>query len=121
MASSMIHIAIASELNKKLNRDKSKLFIGTISPDISKLIGQDKKITHFLTKEGSELPDLDYFLSESGKELYGIRIFTHGTAAGNRSYATAGKSESSCIRSGRCRRICRRSTGKKRHRSTGPH
>ena len=70
MASSMIHIAIASELNKKLNRDKSKLFIGTISPDISKLIGQDKKITHFLTKEGSELPDLDYFLSKYKDKLY---------------------------------------------------
>ncbi len=69
MASSMIHIAIASELNKKLNRDKSKLFIGTISPDISKHIGQDKMITHFLDNPETELPNLDRFLKKYGNNL----------------------------------------------------
>ena len=42
MASSMIHIAVAHELNKKLKIDKQKLLIGTIAPDISKLIGENK-------------------------------------------------------------------------------
>ena len=62
MASSMIHIAVASELNKKLNRDSSKLFIGTIAPDISKLVGETKMKSHFIDINGSNIPNLKRFL-----------------------------------------------------------
>lgn len=62
MASSMIHIAVANEINKKVNRDKSKLLIGTIAPDISKLIGEDKVKSHFLDDNPLEIPRLDWFL-----------------------------------------------------------
>ena len=37
MASSIIHVAVANELNKKLNVDRNQLLIGSIAPDISKL------------------------------------------------------------------------------------
>ena len=64
MASSMIHIAVAHELNKKLKIDKQKLLIGTIAPDISKLIGENKVQSHFLNDD-ENIPDLYKFLSKS--------------------------------------------------------
>lgn len=85
MASSMIHIAVASELNKKLNRDKSELLIGTIAPDISKLIGESKRITHFVNDEteSDSVPDLDLFLKKYKNKInddfvlgYYIHLFT---------------------------------------------
>lgn len=63
MASSMIHIVVANEINKKLNRDKSKLLIGTIAPDISKLIGETKVKSHFQDRDDN-IPNLDKFLEK---------------------------------------------------------
>lgn len=60
MASSMIHIAVANEINKVLKHDESRLFIGTIAPDISKHVGDDKKKSHFINSE-ENVPDLDSF------------------------------------------------------------
>ena len=57
MASSMIHIAVANEINKVLKRDSSQLLIGTIAPDISKLIGETKEKSHFLTQNEREFYD----------------------------------------------------------------
>lgn len=68
MASSMIHIAVANEVNKKLNRDKSKLFIGTIAPDISKLVGESKIKSHFQDK-GDNIPNLEKFLDKYKNDL----------------------------------------------------
>ena len=61
MASSMIHIAVANEINKKLKRKRKDLLIGTIAPDISKLIGETKKKSHFLETD-NDIPRLDWFL-----------------------------------------------------------
>jgi hypothetical protein len=36
MASSIIHIAVAHEINKKLQFEEDKLLIGSIAPDIAK-------------------------------------------------------------------------------------
>ena len=63
MASSMIHIAVANEINKVLKRDSSQLLIGTIAPDISKLIGETKEKSHFLTQNETDIPDIYKFLS----------------------------------------------------------
>ena len=68
MASSMIHIAVANEINKKLNRDKSKLLIGTIAPDISKLIGETKIKSHFQDRNDN-IPNLDKFLNKYKENL----------------------------------------------------
>ena len=74
MASSMIHIVVANELNKKMNRDSSKLLIGTIAPDISKLVGETKKYSHFLDdtdiEEEENVPNLDRFLAKYKDKLY---------------------------------------------------
>ena len=63
MASSVIHLAVANEINKELNRDKTKLLIGSISPDISKLIGEAKQKSHFLDNNDN-IPNLDKFLEK---------------------------------------------------------
>ena len=82
MASSMIHMAVASEINKKIKADESKLLIGSIAPDISKLVGQSKKKSHFIS-EIKDIPDLEKFLKKYKKHLnddfvlgYYIHLFT---------------------------------------------
>ena len=50
MASALIHIAVASEVNKKVNRDRSKLLIGSIAPDLAKIMGEEKERSHFIKK-----------------------------------------------------------------------
>ena len=66
MASVIIHAAVCNELNKKLKRDTSKILIGTIAPDIAKLLGEDKKYTHFLDRESlhPDVPVIDKFLEK---------------------------------------------------------
>ena len=83
MASSMIHIVVASEINKKINRDRSKILIGTISPDISKLIGQNKVMSHFLDNDKTDIPNLSRFLAKYAGNLnddfvlgYYIHLYT---------------------------------------------
>ena len=64
MASAIIHIAITDKLNKKLKRDKSKILIGTIAPDIAKQLGQTKKISHFQKEDHDNIPRLNLFLKK---------------------------------------------------------
>ncbi len=82
MASSMIHIAVANELNKTLNKDNKKLLIGSIAPDIAKLIGRTKKSSHF-QDTNEDLPHLDRFLKKYKNNLdddfvpgYYIHLYT---------------------------------------------
>lgn len=83
MASAVIHLAVANEINKKLNRDKSKLLIGSIAPDISKLIGEDKSISHFIKEKESNIPDIETFVKKYRNNLnddfvmgYFIHLYT---------------------------------------------
>ena len=64
MASSLIHAAVCNELNKKLKRDPKQILVGTIAPDISKLVGETKQYTHFLDNEGDNVPNLSRFLNK---------------------------------------------------------
>ena len=64
MASSVIHMVVANEINKKLNRDPRKLLIGTIAPDISKLVGGKKSVGHFSSEAVNNIPNLDSFLKK---------------------------------------------------------
>ena len=61
MASAVIHMVVANELNKKMKRDNDKILIGSIAPDIAKLIGQTKKLSHFLDDE-TDVPNFERFL-----------------------------------------------------------
>ncbi len=83
MASAVIHLAVANEINKKLNRDKSQLLIGAIAPDISKFIGEDKTKSHFLKELDSNIPDIESFLNKYKNSLtddfvmgYFIHLYT---------------------------------------------
>ncbi len=83
MASSIIHIAVASEVNKTINRDENKLFIGAISPDLAKLVGDKKEKSHFIVKQFSDIPDISLFLKKYKRYLnddfvlgYYIHLYT---------------------------------------------
>lgn len=38
MASCIIHLAVANEINKKLNKDKKQILLGSIAPDNIEII-----------------------------------------------------------------------------------
>ena len=67
MASSVIHMCIAKEINKKLKMDQNEILLGTIAPDISKHLGKTKVESHFLSN-GHDI-DIDAFLNKYGKNL----------------------------------------------------
>lgn len=82
MASSVIHMAVASEINKVLNRNYKFILIGSITPDLSKLIGHNRNISHFITDK-PDIPNLDSFLSKYKQYLnddfvlgYYIHLYT---------------------------------------------
>lgn len=83
MASSVIHMVVANEINKVLKRDNDKLLIGAIAPDLSKQIGQTKIESHFLDNDYDEIPNLDRFLDKYKDNLsddfvlgYFIHLYT---------------------------------------------
>lgn len=57
-----MHIAVANEINKTLKRDQTKLLIGTIAPDIAKLVGESKIKSHFSDSLDTDIPQLEKFL-----------------------------------------------------------
>ena len=70
MASAIIHVCIAKEVNKVLGMDEKLLFLGTIAPDLSKEIGQSKEISHFLDHSNEDdIPNIDRFLNKYEEEL----------------------------------------------------
>lgn len=82
MASSMIHIAVANEINKVLKRNNKHILIGSIAPDIAKHIGMTKKDSHFQDTD-EDLPHLDKFLNKYKDNLdddfvlgYYIHLYT---------------------------------------------
>ena len=83
MASSVIHIAVANEINKKLNRNTSQLLIGSVAPDISKIVGDTKRHSHFLDNNDTNIPNIDKFLKKYQSKLdndfvlgYFIHLYT---------------------------------------------
>ena len=76
MASAIIHIAVAKEINKDLKMNE-------IAPDISKQLGESKVKSHFLPNDKTDLPILDKFLDKYKNNLnnpfimgYYIHLFT---------------------------------------------
>lgn len=83
MASSIIHLAVASEINKRINYDKDKLLLGSIAPDIAKLIGENKVKSHFLDSPETNIPNIDDFLEKYENKMndafvmgYFIHLYT---------------------------------------------
>jgi len=70
MASAVIHLCVAHEVNKYLRMKESELLIGTIAPDISKQIGETKEISHFLDPSNEDdIPNINKFLTKYRNDL----------------------------------------------------
>jgi len=70
MASAVIHLCVAKEINKYLKMDENHILLGSIAPDISKQIGETKEISHFLDHSNEDdIPNIDRFLSKYKSEL----------------------------------------------------
>lgn len=70
MASAVIHLCVAKEVNKYLGWDENMLLLGSIAPDISKQVGETKEISHFLDHTNEDdIPNIDRFLSKYRSEL----------------------------------------------------
>lgn len=69
MASVIIHICIAKKVNEYLKMNEKELFLGTIVPDISKQIDEDKKISHFIDGEVPDIPNVELFLRKYQDDL----------------------------------------------------
>lgn len=83
MPSAIIHLAVASEIGKKIKKDNNRFLIGAIAPDIWKWVGDEKMKSHFQTNEIDNIPSLDLFLSKYKKYLnddfvlgYYIHLYT---------------------------------------------
>lgn len=70
MASAIIHLCVAKEINKYLKMDENYILLGSIAPDISKQIGETKEISHFLDHSNEDdIPNIDRFLTKYKSEL----------------------------------------------------
>ncbi len=71
MASAIIHLCIAKEVNKYLKMNEYDLMIGAIAPDISKQIGETKEISHFLDHSNEDdIPNINRFLDKYRNDLH---------------------------------------------------
>ncbi len=71
MASAIIHLCIAREVNKVLKMNEYDLLLGAIAPDISKQIGETKEISHFLDHTNEDdIPNIDRFLAKYRNDLH---------------------------------------------------
>ena len=62
MASAMIHLAVAKTLEKYLDiKNPRDYYLGSIAPDISKQLGDNKQRSHFLFNTRDDIPNLDLF------------------------------------------------------------
>ena len=62
MASALIHLAVAKTLEQYLNiENKRDYYLGSIAPDISKQIGENKQRSHFLINTRDDIPNMELF------------------------------------------------------------
>lgn len=65
MASAIIHLAVAKTLEKYLNIDNPRdYYLGSIAPDISKQIGENKQKSHFLINARDDIPNIELFINK---------------------------------------------------------
>lgn len=81
MASTIIHLAIAKKVAEELQaKNKKDYYLGSIAPDISKQIGQEKKESHFIMNTKDETPNLDLFMKRYPifyHNSFNLGYFTH--------------------------------------------
>ena len=65
MASAIIHLAVAKTLERNLNiENKKAYYLGSIAPDISKQIGENKQKSHFLINSRDDIPNIELFINK---------------------------------------------------------
>lgn len=69
MASVVMHLAIAKLVNEKLGMNERELFLGTIAPDLSKVVGKKKYKSHFYKNTRSTIPDLEKFIKKYRRSM----------------------------------------------------
>ena len=70
MASIVIHMCVASEINKQIKvKNYSEFLLGAIAPDISRVIGWSRDLSHFIDRKQNIYPDINKFLKKYGNKL----------------------------------------------------
>ena len=70
MASAVIHLCVAKKVSEHFHINNKELLLGSIAPDLSKQIGDDRRISHFLNTPKKDVPNItdkiwfDEFISE---------------------------------------------------------
>ncbi len=65
MASAIIHLAVAKTLEKYFNIENPRdYYLGSIAPDISKQIGENKQKSHFLINSRDDIPNIELFINK---------------------------------------------------------
>lgn len=65
MASAVIHLAVAKELEKYFKiENKKDYYLGSIAPDISKQINEPKEKSHFLYNTKTDIPNIELFTNK---------------------------------------------------------
>ncbi len=65
MASAIIHLAVAKTLENYLNIENPRdYYLGSIAPDISKQIGENKQKSHFLINSRDDIPNIELFINK---------------------------------------------------------
>ena len=79
MASSLIHMCVAKEVGRRINKSSKDYYLGSVAPDIAKIIGMPKTSTHFHKKGNikNDIPDIDEFLRDDMKSDYTLGYFIH--------------------------------------------
>jgi len=68
MASAIIHMAVAKAVGDIIDKNSNDYFLGSIAPDISKIVGKDRAISHF-EEDGMETPNIEKFIKKYQKYI----------------------------------------------------
>lgn len=81
MASCIIHMAVAKRVNEVLKlKNENHFLLGAIAPDIAKMVGSERRISHFIERIDDNVPGIDLFLSKYKKYLinpYELGYYVH--------------------------------------------
>ena len=81
MASTLTHLAVAKKVLEHIEVDNIKdYYLGAIAPDISKQIGQNREISHFLYNTRDDIPNINLFIKNYPLFKYNsfdLGYFTH--------------------------------------------
>ncbi len=69
MASAIIHMAVGKCIGDIIGKNSKAFFLGTIAPDISKIVGQDRDISHFV-EPGKKSPNIKRFIEKYHNDLH---------------------------------------------------